>query len=120
MAITKAGTAFLKVDGAQVSVAGSAKFQGQTFNRETLIGASGVAGYKETFVAAFIECECYYDETIDPHSFAAKTDATVTLELNDDRAFTLRNARQVGEIEVDAVEGTFTLRFEGPKGEMVS
>jgi hypothetical protein len=111
-----AGTAYVKVDGAQYTLAGTLTVSTDSFTREGLAGLSGVAGYKEMPRVPFIEGEFYTTPDVSLPALEAVTNATVTAELANGKTYVLRNAWSAGAREVNAAEGTFTLRFEGMEG----
>lgn len=111
-----AGTCYIKVDGAQYTLAGSLTVSIDSVTREGLAGLSGVAGYKESPRVPYIEGEFYATEDVSIPALQAITDATVTAELANGKTYVLRNAWRAGALELNAAEGTFTLRFEGMAG----
>lgn len=111
-----AGTAFVKADGAQYTLAGSLTVSIDAAEREGLAGLSGVAGYKETPVVPFIEGEFFLTEGLSLEDVEAMTDVTVTAELANGKTYVLRNAWASGKREANASEGTATIRFEGMSG----
>ena len=114
-----AGVAYIKVDGKQYTLAGSMTIALARVSREGLVGLSGVAGYKETPRVPFIEVELYADENTDLEDIGNITEATVQAELADGRVGLLRDAWQAGDLELNAAEGTTTVRFEGKSGEWI-
>lgn len=108
-----AGTAYVKVDGAQYTLAGSLTVSPNSVNREGLAGLSGVAGYSETPRVPFIEGDFYTSAALSMPALQAVTNATVTAELANGKTYVLRNAWLAGEPDINAAEGTTTLRFEG-------
>ena len=111
-----AGTAYVKVDGKQYTLAGSLTVSPSSILREGLAGLSGVAGFKETPRVPFIEGEFYTTEGVSLPELERVTNATVTAELANGKVYVLRNAWHSGAVELNAAEGTFTARFEGTEG----
>lgn len=107
-----AGVVFLKVDGAQLSVAGTITSSPFLLEREGLVGAGGVAGHKEMFRIPFVEVEFFVDEDTDLEALHAVTDATVQVELITGKVHVFNNAFSVTPPEVNPVDGTTTMRFE--------
>ena len=70
-----AGTAYIKYDGAQLSLSGTLTVSLDTVEREGLAGLSGPAGYKETPRVPFIEAEVFGDSDWDPAALDLITDA---------------------------------------------
>ncbi len=112
-----AGTAYIKYDGAQLSLSGTLTVSLDTVEREGLAGLSGPAGYKETPRVPFIEAEVFGDSDWDPAALDLITDATIVAELANGKKGVLRNAWKAGASDFNAAEGTTTVRFEGMSGE---
>lgn len=111
-----AGTAYVKADGAQFSLAGTLTVSIDKAEREGLAGLSGVAGYKETPRVPFIEGEFYLTENLSLPTIEGIVNATITAELANGKTYVLRNAWSAGAREANAAEGTVTIRFEGKEG----
>jgi len=111
-----AGTAYIKVDGNQYTLAGTLTVSPDILTREGLAGLSGVAGYKETPRVPFIEGEFFATENLSLPALQAITNATVTAELANGKTYVLRNAWTAGARELNAAEGTVSVRFEGMEG----
>ncbi len=112
-----AGTAFVKADGVQLSVAGTLTVSMAQTEREMLVGLSGVGGHKEMPRAPFIEIEAYADEDTDVDALHAIVNGTVQADLNNGKSYVLRGAVSVTPPEISAADGTFTIRYEGLSGE---
>lgn len=108
-----AGTAYIKVDGAQYSLAGSMTVSPTKLEREGMAGLSGVAGFKETPRVPFIEGEFYTTAELSIATIEAIENATITAELANGKVYTMRNAWFAGPADINAAEGTVPLRFEG-------
>lgn len=108
-----AGTAFVKHDGEQLSIAGGITVSPLKNMKEGLSGLSGVAGYKETPRVPFIEVEVFNTAAFDISAIEDKEDMTVVAELANGDVWTLRNAWLEGEPDIDGAEGSVTLKFEG-------
>lgn len=113
------GIAYLKIDGVQYDLRGNAKYSPGDIERESVAGMDGVHGYKEMVAVPYIEMDLTDRPTIEIKKLQALNDVTVTLELINGKAFTLRNAWYVTRAEMDAAEGQMTVRFEGKSGEEV-
>lgn len=112
-----AGTAFFKVDGVQYNLRGNVTLSLGNVSRESMVGLDGYHGIKEVPVASFIEVELTDQPEIDLNVLNELSDVTVQVELINGKLGILRNAEQVNDLELSVDEGTFTVRFEGPKGE---
>lgn len=115
-----AGVCYFKVGGTQYSIAGDCTVSPEDFERESLSGLSGVAGFKETPSAPSIEVELYTDNDFDIQTVAAIDNETVTAELANGQVWALRNAWKVGRSDLSASEGKATVKFEGIKMERVA
>lgn len=113
------GIAYVKVDGKQLTLEGKLTVAITKVTREGKAGASGVAGYTETPRVPSIEGTFFKTAAVSIDELQAITDATVQVELNDGSIYVLRNAWQAGDIDVDAIAGTFDLKFEGMDGEEI-
>lgn len=117
MAEKIAGTAFIKVDGDQISIGGSMKVVPHSVEREGVVGLSGVVGYKETNAVPYVEIEALKTGKTDIDKLQQAVDASVTVELATGDVWVYRNAWLAGRIEVDGAEGTMTLKYEALKAE---
>ena len=101
------------VDGVQYEVEGSFTFSIQAFTRESVIALTGRAGHKRTGVSGFFEGTCFLKEDVSLTTLGDLEGITAQLDLYNRKKFVLQDADQVGELNPDAGEGTFTLRLEG-------
>lgn len=104
------------VDGVQYEVEGSFTFSAQRFLRTSVSGVAGPAGHKREGAQPFFEGVVHYKEAVSTVTLTELENVTCQLDLYNGKKLVLERAAQVGELEVDAVEGTFTLRLEGPIG----
>ncbi|MEP3245103.1 MAG: phage tail tube protein [Sneathiella sp.] len=109
------GTAYIKADGKQFSLAGSMTVMLDSEEREMQAGLSGIAGYNVTHIVPYIEGEFYDTTELSMEDLSNMTNVTITVELANGKVGTLRNAVNKGANEVDG-EGKFTTRFEGMEG----
>ncbi|MEP3246250.1 MAG: phage tail tube protein [Sneathiella sp.] len=110
------GTAYVKFDGKQVSLAGSITIQLDNVEREGVTGLSGVVGYNEKPIVPFVEGEFFMPEDMSMDEIRDITNATITVELANGKVGTLSQAWNKSANEVDG-DSKFTTRFEGMKGE---
>lgn len=110
------GILYFEVDGERFSVRGNVTYSTGNVERESIVGQDKYHGYKETPMAPYIQMDV---------TDALGTESTVlnnargvrcTLGLANGKTVTLTNATQINQIEVDAVEGQFSIRFEGEQG----
>jgi hypothetical protein len=101
----------------RVKVADSANYRLSGVDRETLIGATGVAGYKEMPVQGFIEVGCFEQRDLSFGDMVNWSDVTTTLYTKSGKIIICRGWL-VTTPEPAANDGTFTLRFEGAVDEV--
>ena len=108
-----AGVATVTVDGDALDILGTLTVSPFSVVREGVVGLGGVMGYKEMPRVPYIEVEV---ATTDGTKFATLegiTNATVNADLANGKKYVLTEAWIAGEPDVNAAEGTTTLRFEG-------
>ncbi len=113
-----AGTAYVKVDGEQLELKSDSGIKAPPFEkkRETIMGQSGVAGYKETSVMPFVKGTFLVNANFPREKLSESTDMTVTVEFIDGSVYTLSGAYTVGDSERDSDTGEIELEFNGVKG----
>lgn len=109
-----AGVDYLSINGVQLDVGESATVSPNNITREAVVGLTGIAGVRETHRPASIEVSINLTGSQKISALTALTDTTVVLGTPQ-RIWTLRNAFQVGDVDYDAAQGSYTLRFEGPE-----
>lgn len=109
-----AGTVFVTVDGTTITVGARVRYSVATVTRETKSGLSGVYGWKETPRAPFIEAEIIDRGSTAIGVFANQTNVTVKAELINGKTVIVYNAHTTEPTEIDAAEGTGTVKWEGP------
>ena len=114
-----AGTCYLKVDGTQYSLKGGLKVSPNDIEREGVAGMDGVHGYIEKPRVPSIEADLSDLGGLSLDALMKITDATITVELANGKAYTLRNAWTKGPHDLDAGEGTVSVTFEGLKCEEI-
>lgn len=111
-----AGTSTLTVDGRAYKIGDAIKVSVDAFEREGVVGLSGVAGYIERNRVPFVEVTALTDSDFSTEEINAITDATVKVDLANGKSYVLRNAWSAMPCEIDASNGTCPLRFEGMEG----
>jgi hypothetical protein len=111
-----AGVAYLKVDGEQIELKGSFKYQINTVKREPLVGQSGVVGFKEMPAAPHIAGEVFDMPGTRVRRLEDIVDATVQLELANGKTIVLRGAWWEDASEVDTEGGSYPVKFCGLEG----
>lgn len=107
------GTAYLKINGQQLALAGTFKFKPGGVVREGQVGLSGPVGYTEKPTMPSVEAEIFLTPDIDLKAINGFNNETITFELANGQAYTLSNAFQANEIDADGGEGKTTLIFQG-------
>ena len=93
-------------------VGGTANYRLSGTDRESLVGATGYAGFKAMPVVGFIECEVYIQQDFDLSQTRDWSDVTATLVTAANKVVQC-TGHLVTTPEPSAVDGVFTLRFEG-------
>ncbi|WP_425404624.1 phage tail tube protein [Hwanghaeella sp.] len=114
------GTAFIKVDGEQLSLGGSLTVDVMDTEKEGQAGLSGVAGFTENNRVPMIEGDFFVPDTFPIDKLQTMTGATVTAELANGKTAILEGAWLSGTIAINAADGTTSLKFEGVKGRYLS
>jgi len=107
-------------NGQAFTLEGSASFSTQRFVRTSVQGLTGPAGHKREPSQPFIEVAVFDGPGIDLESLQGAAVGTAQLDMYNGKQVVLYEAVQVGMIEPDAAEGTFTLRLEGPRGRVIA
>lgn len=115
----RSGIIFIKVDGEIYDAVGAFSYNLGQPKREALLGADGVHGFKELPTVPFIEGELRDRKDLDLAKLLNTVDATVTLELANDKVIVLRSAFQTNEGTVGTEEANIPIRFEGLSAEEV-
>jgi len=111
--IRVAGIVFMSRDGTPYQLRGGVTVQPLNTNREAVMGIDGRAhGFKETPIIPYIEAEVTA-QGFSVKALDAVTNSTVTVQLATGITYALRGAYFSGETQINPVEGTVKLRFEG-------
>lgn len=108
-----AGIASFMIDGTAYQTVGDLKYRVSKVERETLKGVDGIHGYKEMPTQGYISAQIRDSSVISVASFNQMVNVTVQAVLANGKTVSGTNMWCVEAQEVDAVEGTFDLRFEG-------
>ncbi len=119
MANRRSGIIFFKVDGETHDAKGSFTYNLGKPKREMMAGADRVHGFKELVQIPFIEGEITDKTEFDLSKFVQIEDATITLELNNDKTIVLKNAAYTGDGDVGTEDGNIQVRFEGIEADEV-
>lgn len=107
-----AGTAYVKVDGTQLTITGGAEAPLMEVKRETVYPGF----YKEEELAAYLKMTAIVEAGFPIKALANGRDMTVTCEFNNGRVYVLSGAYLVDEPSFKADDGTVELQFDGIKG----
>lgn len=114
MANARAGYATLTIDGTPYDVVGDLKFSAARNKLDLLSGQSGAnQGSKSMPVNGYISAKLRDNTGIDTGGFADMASVTVIGILVSGKTVSGSNLTQTGEIEVDTMEATFEVKFEG-------
>jgi len=103
----------LKVDGELFQAKGEFTYNINPVKRETVVGVDGIHGFSELPKVQFIEGIITDSGSLDAQALLQIEDATVTLELANEKVISLREAIQVAEGDTTTNEGEIAVRFEG-------
>lgn len=110
------GILYLKIDGNQLKAKGNFTYNLGIPKRESVMGADGVHGFKETPQPAFIEGEITDHSTLDLAALLKTEEATATLELNNGKVIVLRDAFYAADGNAQTEEGNVQMRLESATG----
>lgn len=106
------GLIFLKIDGNQIAVRGDVVYKLSSFQNQTYANLDNSMSIGGTPQLGYIECTINNYQNTDIMDLMGKEGVTVTIEPGNGKIITAKDAVQVGECEVNAEEGTFSIRFE--------
>jgi hypothetical protein len=111
-----AGTTYINVDGAVLSIKGSIDCSFWDKERATIIGVDGPHGQKETFVAPFVEVTATTTPELDINLLVSLTNSTVQVEFANGKKGLLSGAALMNQPNMNPEEGEVVFRFEGTAG----
>lgn len=110
------GTVSVQINGRVINVKGSVTYSTHQEKVTTFRGADGHAGGKIELVNPYIEVLVTDSADINTQEFQNLENAQVVLNQRNGKIITFSDCRQVNQVEVDAIEGELTLRFEALGG----
>lgn len=113
MARAIAGTAFLKVDGAQYPLKGNFVVSPAAVERAGISGQDYVHGYSELPRVPFIEGDVSLVFELSTEDIEAVTNATVTAELINGHTYVLKEAWCTSAFDLNTRDGQTRVRFQG-------
>jgi tail tube protein len=109
----RAGTAYVTVDGDVLDISGDAKYDTTNLTRETLIGQSGVQGFKEMPKPGMIGWKTRDAGNMTVGLFIGKRVSSVVMRLANGKQVAGNNMWCTKCDPVETQEGTFELEFHG-------
>lgn len=116
----RGGIITFQIDGVTYDAKGSFTANLGRPLRESIVGSSGVHGYKETAQPASIEGTITDRSDLDLAKLVTLTGVTVAMTQANGKMIVLRDAWFAGEGSVETEEGEIEVRFEAISGEEVS
>ncbi len=114
MSETQSGIVSATIDGNDVDVAGDAKYSAAVIKQDILSGQSGAfQGIKRMPKNGFIAFKARMGGPFSARDYSGMNGVTVILVLADGTTVQGANLVQTEEVEVDTMEGTVDLKFEG-------
>lgn len=108
------GIISIQVNGVIFNAKGKFTYNYGQPKRKSIMGSDNrLHGYMEEPQPGFIEGAITDDGSLDTTALVNATDATVTLQLANDKTVVLYNAFYAGEGTGETEEGEFPFRFEG-------
>lgn len=107
------GTAYLKINGQQKTLAGSWTVSPTTTIKTGVTGLGGFAGHTETPRVPYMEGSLIDNGGLSIKELEAIKDATMTLELVNGKTYVGQEMFLAGEPAHDAATGEVSVRFEG-------
>ncbi|WP_191485378.1 phage tail tube protein [Pseudomonas sp. FEN] len=107
-----AGTCYVKVDGAQLTINGGCEAPLMSVKRETVVPGF----YKETDIAPTFAVTALYTPDFPLKQLIAGTDMTVTCEFSNGKVYVLAGAYLTDAPIAKGDDATIALKFEGIKG----
>jgi hypothetical protein len=111
-----AGTAYVKVDSEQFALRGDLTISIDPFERTGVAGLDGVHGYTEAPRVPFIEGTFSDIRGLSLTRLQQMCDVTVTAEMVNGKTYLLSQAWTATARELNAVEGSVSIRWEGITG----
>ncbi len=106
------GVVFFRVNGSQYRVRGDVKIRWGGNTREDVTGADGQDhGWITKPMPRGFDLTISDSGDLSLQQLQAIEGATATLELNNGKVYVAENARNTGEIELDAMEGKVPVKF---------
>lgn len=113
------GKIFIKANGFQYKAKGNWTYNLGKDKQEKIVGMDGVHGTKVTPQVPFIEGTITDSGNISAEELLELSDATIILELANNKIISLSGADFAGEGNITTEEGEIEARFEGDQAEEI-
>lgn len=113
MAAPQVGTVSVRVNGDVLRLRGNVTYSLGGLVREAVEGPLGLAAFKVSGMAPFVEVETVDAADVDLAALQDLSGVTVTLQLRNSKTIVLNDASVVGQLEVSSEDGGFSIRFVG-------
>ena len=111
------GTASITINGDVINIKGEITWSTQRSEKETFRSSNGaVGGVKYTPKNPYVSMKVMEDGGVDTRIFDELTGVRVVVIERNEKQIVFPDCTQVGEVEVDAIEGEYTLMFESMSG----
>lgn len=107
-----AGTCYVKVDGAQLTITGGCEAPLMDKKRETVVPGC----FKEEDLAPYLKVSAVHTPDFPLKAITEGTDMTITCEFKNGKVYVLSGAYVVDEPSSKGDDGTIELQFDGNKG----
>lgn len=119
MAAPQVGVVSVRVNGNAMRLRGNVTHSLGGLVREAIEGPVGLAGFRVSGMAPFVEVETIDASDVDLAALQEISEATITAQLRNGKTVVLNDASVVGNIEVSNEDGAFTVRFVGSSAQEI-
>lgn len=113
MAAPQVGVISVRVNGNVLRLRGNVTYSLGGLVREAVEGPLGLAAFKVSGMAPFVEVESVDAADVDLAALQEIAGATITVQLRNAKTIVCNDASVVGLIETSSEDGGFTVRFVG-------
>lgn len=108
-----AGGGSITIDGVAYPLRANPVYRLSTTTRETLPGMDGIHGYSEKPSAAMIKAQLTDVANLSVTDFEGMTNVTIELQLSNGKVITGTGMWVTTAVEVNAMDATYDVTFEG-------
>ena len=109
-----AGIASFTIEGAGYQLVSDLGYSTSTRERESQMGMDGYHGYSEKYVPGMMKMKVRDSSAVDTSTFNDMTNVTVVALTSNGKGVSGQNMVCMKAVEVNTMDGTFELTFEGP------